>query len=109
MPNNIKTRPVPIELDKKRHLQFDLNALVELEEEYEDIGKAFEGLEQGKMKAIRAPLWAGLVHEDETLTPKNVGRLVTIHNLQTIAETITGAIQQSLPEGDGSKNSQTPA
>ncbi len=100
--NNVRNKPVAINLDRKRHLVYDLNAFVSLEEEgtYESINQAFEDLQRGRIKAIRALLWAGLVHEDENLTVKDVGSLVTFGKLDEIVEKITKAIDASIPEPD---------
>jgi len=108
MANNVKEGLIPIQLDRERNLKFDLNAFIELEEKYGDIDTAFKDIEGGKMKAIRTVLWAGLVHEDESLTEKQVGALVTVSNLNEITDKLTEAVNVSLPTGDP-KNPQTPA
>jgi hypothetical protein len=74
------------------------NAFIELEEIYGDINKAFKGLEQLKMRPIRDMIWAGLIHEDENLTPKQVGKMLNMANMQEIAAKIVEALGISLPE-----------
>jgi len=108
MLNSIKSKPVPIELDKTRHLHYDLNAFAELEEIYGSIDALFKQLEQFKMKAIRALLWAGLIHEDENLTEKDVGRLVSVQNLTEIVGVLTDSIQLALPAAGKEKNAPNP-
>jgi hypothetical protein len=97
---DIKIVPVKIMLDKERTLLLDLNAFAELEEVYESVDDALDGLQKGKIKAVRAILWAGLVHEDEELTQKDVGKLIGFSNLQEISAKINEAfsIHMSDPE-----------
>jgi hypothetical protein len=63
---------------RKRALRYDLNALADFEQE---VGMGFAQLMQ--MKALfataRALLWAGLKHEDRTLTIESVGNLMSIY------------------------------
>ena len=96
--NDVKIKPIPITLDKERTLLYDFNAFIELEEIYGDINKAFKGLEQMKMRPIRDMIWAGLIHEDENLTPKQVGKMLNMANMQEIAAKIVEALGISLPE-----------
>lgn len=77
MANQIRVVKVPIVLDKPRTLVYDLNAFVELEDKYGTHRKALEAIQSKKLKAIRAWLWAGLVHEDEFLTEKQVGSMLS--------------------------------
>jgi len=99
--DTVRIKPIPITLDKDRTLLYDFNAFIELEEIYGDINKAFKGLEQLKMKPIRDMIWAGLIHEDESLTPKQVGKMLSMANLEEVALKITEALGISLPEPDG--------
>jgi hypothetical protein len=96
--NDVRIKPIPITLDKPRTLLYDFNAFMELEDLYGDINKAFKGLEQLKMRPIRDMIWAGLIHEDESLTPKQVGKMLHVLNLEEIATKITEALGISLPE-----------
>jgi hypothetical protein len=96
--NNVKIKKVPIILDKERHLVYDLNAYAELEDYFGSVEKALEELEKGKMKTLRAVLWAGLVHEDEALTIKDVGGLIDANNLQEVVEAIGNSLSVSLPD-----------
>lgn len=100
MPNNVKETGVKIQLDKERTMLFDLNALCELEEQYGTLDEALDGLKKMSFKAIRKLLHACLVHEDESLTEKEVGKLVNMDNMQDIASKITEAFNQSSPEID---------
>ena len=95
---DVKTVAVPMELDKTRHLVFDLNAFAELEDKYGSMEKVFAAMQTGSMKAARTLLWAGLLHEDETLTEKQVGSMVAMDNLQTIMDAISTALLDAMPE-----------
>lgn len=101
--NDVKPKLVPIQLDKKRHLKFDLNAFAELEELYGDMNAVFEAMQKGSIKAIRAMLWAGLVHEDKELTIEQVGSMIDMSNINDVVETVSKAIGEALPkvEDDG--------
>lgn len=61
---------------KKRNLRFDLNALADFEQE---VGMGFAQLMSSKaiFATARALLWAGLKHEDRTLTIERAGNLLT--------------------------------
>lgn len=97
--------------DGPHQLRYDLNALALLEEE---TGQAIVGLtgqlEQGKVTAIRAFLWAGLAHESQK--PKSleqIGALVPIHALGDLIAAITQALSDSLPETqEGDKQAGNP-
>lgn len=103
---DVRVKPVKITLDKERSLLFDLNAFAAVEEVYESVDKAFEDLEKGKIKALRTLLWAGLLHEDENLTLKDVGRIVTLADMDKIAPAINEALQAALPKE--AKNVENP-
>jgi hypothetical protein len=94
----VKPEKVILDLDKKRTIVYDLNAFAELEEQFGTIEEAMTALQSGKLKALIAILWAGLVHEDETLTPKKVGSLIGLHDMKAVADALTKAIGSSLPD-----------
>jgi len=104
-----KTNPeIPINLDKLRHLRFDINAMAVFEE--------ITGLNLLKpsvqkqladdisVSQFRAFLYACLVHEDETLTLKQVGGFINNANMQEIAEKIIMAQSVAAPEAKGGKD-----
>ncbi|WP_044895964.1 hypothetical protein [Bacillus alveayuensis] len=98
--NNVRDKGVKITLDKERTMKFDLNALCELEEAFGTLEEAFKSLEKMSMKAIRKLLHASLVHEDESLTEKQVGQLIDINNIQYVAQKIQEAFQESSPKAE---------
>ncbi len=103
---DIREMTVPIELDRPRSLKYDLNAFAELEEKFGSMDVAFQAMQKGSMKAARTLLWAGLLHEDETLTEKRVGGMVTLSNMSEIMDKITSALTEAMPDA-GDKVSVT--
>ncbi|MCW2279109.1 hypothetical protein [Heliophilum fasciatum] len=83
---------VEIVLDKPRTLRYDLNALAEMEAK---LGVSLQELDQLTMgvKQLRTFLWAGLIHEDPTLTEHEVGGWVDMDTLSMVNEKITEAFQ----------------
>ena len=97
---DIREITIPIELDRPRGLKFDLNAFAELEDKFGSMDAAFQAMQKGSLKAARTLLWAGLLHEDETLTERKVGGLVTLANLSGIMDSITSALTAAMPDVD---------
>lgn len=103
---DVKIENIQVELDKTRTLRFDLNAFAELEDNFGTIDEALAAMEKGSIKALRAVLWAGLVHEDEELTIKSVGSLITLADLPKLTDSINKAIMGAVPDvkDKGEKN-----
>ncbi|CUB09214.1 hypothetical protein BN2127_JRS1_00998 [Bacillus cereus] len=74
---------VEVNLDKKRKLQYTLNALAEIEDALGVKIHEMHTLNLG-MKNIRTILWAGLLHEDAELTEEFVGSLVNVSNIAEV-------------------------
>jgi len=107
-----KIKTVPIQLDKPRHLRFDVNALLDLGDELEINLMTKEGWEElvGKtvvdettreekfvpvdqsFRRVRAIIWAGLRHEDEALTIRQVGAMLDPANLGAAIAAYTEAM-----------------
>ena len=85
----------------ERTLKYDLNAMAELEERYGSVEEAFKMLEKNSIKAVRLVLWAGLVHEDPTLTEQQVGSLIDLQYLQDLMGSLEEAFNNDMPESDG--------
>lgn len=99
---------IAIELDKPRHLQFDLNAMVAYEEA---TGKnIFNGIDMQNLgaKELRALLWACLLHEDKDLTIEQVGSWVTTGNMTEIAQSIMNAFNEAMPEAEEGESKEAP-
>ena len=103
---DVKESCFPVLLDKERTLKYDLNSFIELEELYGSIEGALKEMEKGtgQMKAVRAVLWAGLLHEDPSLTVKSVGAMLSLRNLDAVSQTLSAAIEAALPKGTDTKN-----
>lgn len=100
-------KSVCVELDKARNLRYGINALVKIEEL---TGKAITTLDLStlSMKDLRDILYAGLEHEDNTLTPEIVGALIDDYsNITDISNKLGEAF--TLAFGDNkSKNAKRP-
>lgn len=111
---------VEIELDKKRMLDFDLNALTAAEKAMSDFwGKRITMgtiLSEGVVGAadLRAMIWAGLLHEDEDLTLEDVGEMVNINNMEYVQKklmeglSVQGVVQPTNNDGAPGGGSDTP-
>lgn len=119
---NIKS--VPITLDKERHLLYDVNALIDLGDElginlltpegWEELsGKKIVNAETGQetfepvapsFRRVRAIVWAGLRHEDETLTVRQVGAMLDPTNLAPVI----AAYQEAWQVGEESPEDADP-
>ena len=114
---------VPIVLDKPRNLRFGMEAMIAIEDE---TGRCFPrsiatlvGAKTGKfsMKDFRNLIWAGLKHEDENLTPKQVSEILDNSDFEDllgrIAQAVEGAIgEQGNPKAGATKKAEaksTPA
>ena len=81
-----------IELDKPRILRYGINALATIEE---ILGKPLTNLDLNSVsvKDLRVILYAGLYHEDSSLTPEKAADLVDEYSdIETAAEKIAEAI-----------------
>lgn len=102
-------KEVKVTLDKERTYRLDLNAYAELDFLYEDKGKTYHHIEADLLKmrpyAVRAYLWAGLVHEDRDLTIEFVSTFVDVHNIQEYSKMIYKLIldDKSEPKNDENK------
>ncbi len=79
-------KTITVELDKARNLRYGMNALVKVEE-LTGLPITKLDLENMSMTDLRTILFAGLCHEDETLTPEKVGELIDDYSdIGTIAQ-----------------------
>mgnify|MGYP007086245127 CR=1 FL=1 len=100
---------VPVTLaDGKEHLlRYDFNALVQIEER---LGISLDALQDKltgpgrKLGTIRDLLWAGLLHEDASVTPESVSALIEPAALVPVTEAIAHALMASLSGEGESKN-----
>lgn len=92
MANNVQT--IPIKLDRQRNIKIDLNTFADLEEVYGSKDEAVDAIQSGSFKAIRTFLWLCLVHEDEALTERDVGAMMTPDNIMEVTKTIQNAVSK---------------
>jgi len=95
--------------DDTYFLRYDLNALVELEEAYENIEEAlnFEENPKGAIGKLRKVLYVGLKANHPDISERDVGALFTVENLPEFQEAIAKAMDAAMPEDDA-KNVKTP-
>lgn len=88
---------VPVDLDKRRHLRVDLNAMCKIEEA---TGLAFSDIDPNKISSMRLFLWAALLHEDSALTVDEVGSWVHSGNLADVNQAINIALGIAVPSSE---------
>ena len=99
MTNADKARPgVQIELDRQRTVLYDLNAYCLMEENAG--GKFLSGIDWNQIGArdLRLLLWAGLVHEDPSLTAADVGKMIDMARVPEIMDRVQQALTNSVPQ-----------
>lgn len=98
--NDVKNKVVKLTLldGVERTLRYDLNAMAELEDKYGSVDAAFEAMDRNSIKAVRCVLWAGLLHEDPSLTEQKVGSLIDMRYLQDLMSTVGEAFNADLPK-----------
>lgn len=92
-----------IELDKPRTLRYGINALVTVEEL---LGKplTIRDFNSISVKDLRAILYAGLYHEDSSLTPEKAADLIDEYSdIETVAQKIGEAMSLAFG-GNNKKN-----
>jgi len=99
-------KSIAIELGgKQRHLRYDFNSLVALEDELGVTVDKIESFVSGsvKLRDLRTLIWAGLVHEDDGITPKDVGAWIDFQNIEKISEKVGRALEAAFPPTDDVK------
>lgn len=89
---------VLIELDKPRNIRLDTNAIALVEEVLDKPIDEF-GTRFG-VREIRAVLWAGLLHEDKSLTLEDVGNLIDLVDPKYVGAQVGKAMRLSFNMGD---------
>lgn len=99
-------KAVSIQLDKVRNLRYGINALCTIEDL---LGKSISSLDLQNlsMKDLRLVIFAGLLHEDNTLTPEKVGALIDDYsNIGEISQKLGEAFTLAFGEQKNRKNPQ---
>lgn len=107
--NNVRPIKVPINLDKRRYIVFDLNAFAKLDEIYGNKHEALLSLQSGLLRHVRVWLWAGLLHEGEDLTVEDVGQMFTLskkENIEEITNNILQSASANLPQAKPGQDNQ---
>jgi len=87
----------PIVLDKPRTLKLSFNAFV-LVEQVTGRSMLSGELELSSLTALRAIMWAGLVHEDPALTLDVVGDLLEDYGIAKAIVDLGAAIGAAMPD-----------
>lgn len=85
----------PIELDKTRNFKFGMKAIDLIEKKYKKPIMEIEGIINGimTMEDYATLIWAGLVHEDDKLTPEKVMDLVDEYsNIREVSKVMWEAL-----------------
>ena len=97
--SELKNKGIKFKLkDREYELKFDMNTFCELEEVYGDINEAFEDLQNRKVKAIRALIYSAIKAEDESVTLKEVGKMLTLSDMERLGTAINEALSAAMPE-----------
>ncbi|GIO39296.1 hypothetical protein J41TS12_41570 [Paenibacillus antibioticophila] len=108
----MKVEKIPIDLDKRRHLVYDLSAIYDLEQSYGSFNLAVRSVRIDAFDDTARMLYFGLRHEDSTLTEAFVDQHINVTNRIEIVGKIIDAISKSLPEKNKQQNdlsaNQTP-
>jgi hypothetical protein len=107
---DVKSKAVKITLTDgvEREIRFTLNAMAELEDRYGSVDEAFKQLDNNSIKALRCVLWAGLIHEDPSLTEQQVGNLIDIQYMQNLTASLGAAFDANMPEPEKLDGAQVP-
>ncbi|MCL1806038.1 MAG: hypothetical protein FWG28_08605 [Clostridiales bacterium] len=91
----------PIKLDKDRNLRYGMKAISLIEKKMKKPIAAID-MDEMTMEDVAVILWAGLQHEDKTLTPDKVMDLVDEYSNFADASTAMGeALAAGLGKPDG--------
>lgn len=97
--SELKNKGIKFKLsDKEYEFKFDMNTFCELEEVYGDINQAFEDLQNRKIKAIRALIYSAIKTEDESVNLKEVGKILTLNDMERLGTAINEALIIAMPE-----------
>jgi hypothetical protein len=93
---------------KVRHIKYTIAGLKILARHFDSVMAAFDKMQKmdinfsvETLDDITLMLYAGLIHEDENLTIKQVENMVDFTTIMTVFEKIGKAIQGSNPQSNG--------
>ena len=98
---DLQVQTTKIELKGRVYeMNFDLNAMAELEDIFGTLQIAIAELKKKKLKAVRSFLYAVLKSTDESLTEFEVGKLIDMNNFTSIEKAITKLINNAFEEDE---------
>lgn len=111
--SEFKPEKVYLELDSERwEVKYDFNALVDIEDYFGTIEKAFSQENVAKFKTIRYLLWEGCVHSSEFKkkypSPVIFGRKLILKDIEKYASAITKAFENAFPPANQEKKEEPP-
>lgn len=98
---------VPVLLDKPRTIVLDINALCRVEE-VTGISMLVGQPAFSSLRIMRALIWAGLLHEDQTLTLERVGELIGEADTSDLLTSIMKAYDVAMPDPDNEASESDP-
>lgn len=113
----VEARPilkVPILLDRQRNMLIDWNAMYLIEEKITIRRggawismQALGDISKLSIADMRTVIWGSLVHEDEALTEKDVGKMIHGGNQEYVSEKLAEAFNTDSP-AEGEAQSKNP-
>ena len=98
---DLQVQTTKIELKGRTYeMNFDLNAMAELEDIFGTLQIAIAELKKKKLKAVRSFLYAVLKSTDESLSEFEVGKLIDMNNFTSIEKAITKLINNAFEEDE---------
>lgn len=106
-----------VTLDKPRVIWYGMEALAFIAERYGSVNAiqkifsdtaAVEALTSDMIKAMVAFVYAGLMHEDETLTERKVLKMLGVSNIKDIFSECSMAFRGMIPQPEGEADSGDP-
>lgn len=103
------SQPVLLDLGgKARRLRYDWTALSDIKQRLK-LQSVTDVLSQPlDYDVLTVILWAGLTHEDDELTERQVGRWVDGSNFEVVSEAMAQALAGAFPEGNGNPTKAVP-
>lgn len=95
---------VTINLDRPRTLVMSFNALCRAEEAT-GINLLVTDIAFSSVRVLRALVWAGLLHEDPTISIERVGDLIEEAGADNVLMAVLDAYTAAMPERDGGEES----
>jgi hypothetical protein len=99
MPKNPIVREYEIELDKVRHIRFDLAAMIRFQEMTDvNLLDGFDSSTLRNPKNLQALIYSCLVHEDPDLMPDTISPYVGFGNIPIIMKIVGAAVKNAYPD-----------